>query len=172
MNKILTASFIFAVLLIAGCAQKDVTVSDSGTAEQESIQNNVADVPAKEEAPQPDQEVQKVSSGTVVGSVYFDFDKFNIKPDMENVIDESSQKIKDADMNVLIEGNTDEFGSDEYNYALGTKRALSVKSALIIKGIAKNKIKVISFGESKPVCQEKTKSCYQKNRRADIKLVK
>ncbi|PAF44209.1 OmpA family protein [Helicobacter sp. 11S02596-1] len=170
MNKVLTAGFVFAVLLIAGCAQKDVSISDSGSTEQESIQNNVAEAP--QEVAQPKEEDQKIANGTIVGSVYFDFDKFNIKPDMQNVVDESSQKIKDADMNVLIEGNTDEFGSDEYNYALGTKRALSVKSALVVKGINKANIKVVSFGESKPICKEQTKACYQKNRRADIKLVK
>ncbi|PAF48441.1 hypothetical protein BKH46_00575 [Helicobacter sp. 12S02634-8] len=170
MNKILATSFIFAVLLVAGCAQKEVSVSNAGSTEQEKIQDNIA--PAPQEPEQAEQAPEEIPSGTIVGSVYFDFDKFNIKPDMENAVDESAQKIKDTDMNVLIEGNTDEFGSDEYNYALGTKRALSVKSALVVKGISKDKIKVVSFGESKPICHEQTKACYQKNRRADIKLVK
>ncbi|PAF52724.1 peptidoglycan-associated lipoprotein Pal [Helicobacter sp. 13S00477-4] len=168
MNKVLMVGFASIVLLIAGCAQKDVSVSDSGVTHEE-IQNNIAEAPP---TPEPQTQEEKIPSGTVIGSIYFDFDKFNIKSDMQNIIDESAQKIKDNDMNVLIEGNTDEFGSDEYNYALGTKRALSVKSALVIKGISKDKIRVISFGESKPICQEKTKECYQKNRRADIKLVK
>ncbi|PAF41848.1 peptidoglycan-associated lipoprotein Pal [Helicobacter sp. 11S03491-1] len=169
MNKVLGIGLISTILLIAGCAQKDVDVSSSGVTQEESIQTPVA-----EPAPQPAQPEEKpeIASGTVIGSVYFDFDKFNIKTDMQAVVDESAQKIKDANMNVLIEGNTDEFGSDEYNYALGTKRALSVKNALIVKGINKDAIKVISFGESKPICQEKTRACYQKNRRADIKLVK
>lgn len=171
MNKILGIGFISIAFLISACAQKDVTVADSGMSEQENIETAVAEAPQPQpEAPQP--QTQEIPSGTVVGSVYFDFDKYNIRPDMQQAVDNSAQKIKDADMNVLVEGNTDEFGSDEYNYALGTKRALTVKNALVVKGISKDKIKTISYGESKPVCQEKTKACYEKNRRADVKLVK
>lgn len=171
MNKILGIGFISIAFLISACAQKDVTVADSGMSEQENIETAVAEAPQ----PQPEEaqpQTQEIPSGTVVGSVYFDFDKYNIRPDMQQTVDDSAQKIKDADMNVLVEGNTDEFGSDEYNYALGTKRALTVKNALVVKGVSKDKIKTISYGESKPVCQEKTKACYEKNRRADVKLVK
>lgn len=171
MNKILGIGFISIAFLISACAQKDVTVADSGMSEQENIETAVAEAPQpKPEEAQP--QTQEIPSGTVVGSVYFDFDKYNIRPDMQGTVDDSAQKIKDSDMNVLVEGNTDEFGSDEYNYALGTKRALTVKNALVVKGISKDKIKTISYGESKPVCQEKTKACYEKNRRADVKLVK
>lgn len=173
MNKILGIGFISIALLITACAQKDVTVADSGMSEQENIETAVAEAPQPQPQPQEAQpQTQEIPSGTVVGSVYFDFDKYNIRPDMQSAVDDSAQKIKDSNMNVLIEGNTDEFGSDEYNYALGTKRALAVKNALVIKGISKDKIKTISYGESKPVCEEKTKACYQKNRRADVKLVK
>ncbi|PAF53470.1 peptidoglycan-associated lipoprotein [Helicobacter sp. 13S00482-2] len=172
MNKILGIGFVSIALLISACGQKDVSVANSGLSEQENIETAVAEAPQpQEEVAQPKTE-EEIPSGTVVGSVYFDFDKYNIKPDMQEVVDQSAQKIKDANMNVLIEGNTDEFGSDEYNYALGTKRALTVKNALVVKGIAKDKIKTVSYGESKPICEEKTKACYQKNRRADVKLVK
>ncbi|MDO7252758.1 OmpA family protein [Helicobacter cappadocius] len=172
MNKILGIGFVSIALLISACAEKDVSVANSGISEQENIETAVAEAPQpQEETPQP-QTTEAIPSGTVVGSVYFDFDKYNIRPDMQGTVDDSAQKIKDSDMNVLIEGNTDEFGSDEYNYALGTKRALTVKNALVVKGIAKDKIKTISYGESKPICQEKTKACYEKNRRADVKLVK
>lgn len=171
MNKILGIGFVSIALLISACAQKDVTVADSSMSQQENIETAVAEAPQ----PQPEEtqpQTQEIPSGTVIGSVYFDFDKYNIRPDMQGAVDDSAQKIKDSDMNVLVEGNTDEFGSDEYNYALGTKRALTVKNALVVKGVSKDKIKTISYGESKPVCQEKTKACYEKNRRADIKLVK
>ncbi len=90
---------------------------------------------------------------------------------MQDVIDESVQKIKNSHMKVLLEGNTDEFGTGEYNFALGLKRALSVKRALIVKGIPKEMIKIVSYGETKPACQEKAKECYRKNRRVNIKVV-
>ncbi len=72
----------------------------------------------------------------------------------------------------MIEGNTDEFGTDEYNYALGTKRAIAVRDALVVKGMSRDSIRVVSFGESKPICMDKTRDCYQKNRRSDVKVSK
>lgn len=171
MNRFLSAGVVCLVLLVAGCAQKDISVSDSAVSEEESIQDNVATPPSS--TLESDAQTTKFASGTVLSSVYFDFDKFNIRSDMQSIIDESSQKAKEAvSMGVLVEGNTDEFGSDEYNYALGVKRALSVKDALMVKGVSKNSIKVVSFGKSKPICEEQTKNCYQKSRRADIKLIK
>ena len=90
---------------------------------------------------------------------------------MQSVVDAAASNIGSrANYQVVIEGNTDEFGTDEYNYALGTKRAIAVREALVVKGINKDGIRVVSFGESKPVCTDKTKECYQKNRCSDIRL--
>ncbi|WP_269446253.1 OmpA family protein [Helicobacter heilmannii] len=112
-----------------------------------------------------------VESGTIVGQVYFDFDKYNVRADMQSAIDEAVKKVQEYGMKVLLEGNTDEFGTGEYNFALGNKRGLSVKDVLTVKGISADSIKVVSFGETKPICQEKTPECYRKNRRVDIKVV-
>ncbi|WP_104639974.1 OmpA family protein [Helicobacter bizzozeronii] len=127
--------------------------------------------PEPEPAPQPEPPKAAFPSGTIIGEIYFDFDKYSVRPDMQDVIDESVQKIKNSHMKVLLEGNTDEFGTGEYNFALGLKRALSVKRALIVKGIPKEMIKIVSYGETKPACQEKAKECYRKNRRVNIKVV-
>lgn len=160
---------ICIVLLIVGCAQKDISNDGNGiVTQEESIQPSVASAPEE-----PEEGKKNIEDGTIIGSVYFDFDKFNIKPDMQGVIDESVVIIKEnSEMKVLIEGNTDEFGSDEYNFALGNKRALAVKAALVLRGVDKNIIQVVSLGKTKPVCTAKTPECYQKNRRADIRLIK
>ena len=76
-----------------------------------------------------------------------------------------------ADTTVTVSGNTDEWGSDEYNYALGLKRANSVKDALVANGVNAN-IALVSLGESSPVCTEKTKACWAKNRRVEHDLSK
>jgi peptidoglycan-associated lipoprotein len=78
----------------------------------------------------------------------------------------------DASVKIKLEGNTDEFGSDEYNVALGLKRARAVKNTLIGYGIPANKISLVSLGEGNPICGAKTESCYKKNRRVDHKLLK
>jgi peptidoglycan-associated lipoprotein len=69
-----------------------------------------------------------------------------------------------------LEGNCDEFGSDEYNLALGLKRANNVKSMLVENGISADTVSLVSLGEGNPSCVEKTEECYAKNRRVDFKL--
>ena len=107
-----------------------------------------------------------------VQNVYFDFDKFNIRPDMQNAINENASIFNQADgFKIMIEGNCDEWGSDEYNYALGVKRAKAAKDALIAQGIAADRIEITSNGESKPVCTDKTKACDAQNRRDEFRLL-
>ncbi|BCZ18618.1 Peptidoglycan-associated lipoprotein PalA [Helicobacter sp. NHP19-012] len=184
MKKWFLASVALACALMTGCASnhksevaptpkpapqaqqaapKPTPPSEEHTVPKEEVQSNPIEKP---EPPKP-----HVESGTIVGQVYFDFDKYNVREDMQSAIDEAVKKIQEYGMKVLLEGNTDEFGTGEYNFALGNKRGLSVKEVLTIKGISADDIKVVSFGETKPICQEKTKACYRKNRRVDIKVV-
>lgn len=166
--KLLLVFSIFA--LFSGCAKKEISNTGSVVKEEEAIDPNIVE---PEEAKTQEEAEDKLEDGAIVGSVYFDFDKYDIRGDMQNVLDTATKVINEnSDMSVLIEGNTDEFGSDEYNFALGNKRALVVKTALVTRGVDKDKIRVISLGKSKPICGEKTPECYQKNRRGDIKLVK
>jgi len=69
---------------------------------------------------------------------------------------------------IRIEGNCDEFGTDEFNYALGLKRAKAVKALLVSNGIPASKISVVSYGESNPTCRGHKAACHAKNRRAEI----
>lgn len=104
-------------------------------------------------------------------SVYFGFDRFIIEGNRNiEVVKNNAKLIIDSNANVRVEGNTDEWGSDEYNYALALKRASSVKDALIGNGVAEAKIDLVSYGESKPLCVEKTRECWRENRRADFVL--
>jgi len=106
--------------------------------------------------------------------VNFKFDQFDVDGSMEDVLSKNGEILnntKFSDKNIKLEGNCDEWGSDEYNYALGLKRAKSVKEFLISEGVNKTRISIISFGESNPVCKEKTKSCWYKNRRVSTKLL-
>lgn len=110
-----------------------------------------------------------------LSSIYFDFNKYSIKDDMQNRITSDVKLLnspENINANILLEGNCDELGSEQYNYNLGLKRANSVKSSLISLGINKNRIFVNSLGKTKPICQANSDKCHQKNRRVDLKLVK
>ncbi len=99
--------------------------------------------------------------------VYFDFDKYNIRKDQWPKVEKLAELIKSNPSNytIRIEGNTDEWGTEEYNYALGLKRANSVKKALIDLGVDPKKLTVISYGELNPVCTAHAKWCWRLNRR-------
>lgn len=101
--------------------------------------------------------------------IYFDFDRYDIRSDMKEYVRANADYIKKQNMkSIVLEGNTDEFGGDEYNTALGLKRALSVRDALVLQGLPKNMFSTISYGMHKPACKEKTAECYAKNRRTEI----
>lgn len=112
------------------------------------------------------------SSSDGFRSIYFGFGDYAISPDMESNMNTNIKVATSAASKVKIEGNCDEFGTDEYNYALGLKRAKTVKDSLAAQGVSTSKMVLVSFGESSPVCSEPSDSCYDRNRRVDIRLVK
>jgi OOP family OmpA-OmpF porin len=100
-------------------------------------------------------------------SIYFDFDKYNVKPEFKDTVKKNADYLKaNKANNVLIEGNTDERGTNEYNMALGQRRADSAAKALQAAGVEAKRIKAMSNGEEKPVCKESTEACWAKNRNA------
>ena len=154
MKNLVLSTLAVAALVMSGCSKKtpevDMNQANSGLDSlAQSIQNQVQ-------------------------NVYFDFDKFNIKGDMQPVINTNAGLFNQSEaqaLSVKIEGNCDEWGTDEYNYALGLKRAKAAKDALVKQGVAADRIMVVSYGESNPVCTDKTKACDAQNRRAEFKVL-
>lgn len=147
-------------------SEAPVTVaSDTASAAVEEPQANVTSNTVSEASMN---EIAKNMS-----SVYFDFDKFNIREDMkENVAnDVKAAKALVAKHAVKLEGNCDEWGSDEYNMALGLKRAQALKTELVNAGVEAANISMVSLGKTAPVCADKTQECWSKNRRVDFKLL-
>lgn len=105
-------------------------------------------------------------------TVYFDFDSSSVRPtDMANVQSVASYLSSHADCALLIEGHCDERGTDEYNQALGERRAQSVKEAIANAGIASHRVRTLSYGESKPAVDGTTAEAYAKNRRGEFVLL-
>ncbi|MDO5103449.1 MAG: peptidoglycan-associated lipoprotein Pal [Lautropia sp.] len=102
-------------------------------------------------------------------NIYFEFDSFVILPDYQPIIEAHAAYLAaNRDKQVVIEGNTDEQGSREYNLALGQKRADAVRRALAALGVDENQMESISFGEEKPRAQGQTEDDFAQNRRADL----
>jgi peptidoglycan-associated lipoprotein len=104
--------------------------------------------------------------------VFFDFDKYDIRPADAKVLDSNATWLKsNANNLILIEGHCDERGTNEYNLALGERRAKSTMNYLVSQGVQASRITIISYGEERPACTEKTEQCWAKNRRSHF-LVK
>ena len=98
--------------------------------------------------------------------IYFDYDEYQIQPDARPILEKvSSWLLKNSAAKIAVEGNCDERGTNEYNLALGDRRAKAVRDYLIALGIAPDRIQTISYGEEKPVCMEQAEQCWARNRR-------
>jgi len=102
-------------------------------------------------------------------SIYYDFDKFDVKDEYKPIIEAHAAYLRDhPDTKVLIQGNTDERGSREYNVALGQRRADGVKKLLLLLGAKEDQVEAVSLGEEKPKAQGTDEEAYAQNRRCDI----
>jgi len=110
-------------------------------------------------------------SGTL-RDVHFEFDKYEVRGQDKGILDENAAWLK-ANPNtlVMIEGHCDERGTNEYNLALGERRAKNTRDYLVQAGIDGNRITVISYGKERPLCNEHTEACWAENRRGHF-LVK
>ncbi len=192
MKRLVLASMSAAVLLFTGCSQKNPDVDMTKNQKMEKVNNtnaNAGDTSGmnsnnmdsnsmnQNSMAQNDKNALKYLIANLESQlrpVNFDFDKYNIREDMKPVV-ANSATVLDGDkaqkFSVKLEGNCDEWGTDEYNYALGLKRAKSVKDALNAQGVGADRMMIVSYGESNPVCTDKTKACWAKNRRVEFKLL-
>jgi peptidoglycan-associated lipoprotein len=104
--------------------------------------------------------------------VHFEFDKYEIRSQDKPVLDENAKWLKqNSNAQLLIEGHCDERGTNEYNLALGERRAKATRDYLVSAGIDGGRITVISYGEERPLCSERAEACWAQNRRSHF-LVK
>ena len=103
--------------------------------------------------------------------VFFDFDKYDIRPTDAKTLDTNAAWLKSNDNLVLVEGHCDERGTNEYNLALGERRAKAAMNYLVAQGVQASRITIISYGKERPTCTEHSESCWAQNRRAHF-LVK
>jgi peptidoglycan-associated lipoprotein len=102
-------------------------------------------------------------------SIYFDFDSFTIKDEFRPVVEAHAKYlVTNKARKIVIQGNTDERGSREYNLALGQKRSEAVRKSLAALGVAEAQVEAVSLGEEKPKATGSDEAAWAENRRADI----
>ncbi|MFO7541589.1 MAG: peptidoglycan-associated lipoprotein Pal [Thiobacillus sp.] len=102
-------------------------------------------------------------------SIFFDFDQFVVKPEFSPVVEaHAGYLLSKRDARVILQGNTDERGSREYNLALGQKRAEAVRKALAVLGVSEEQMEAVSFGEEKLRNEGDTDEAHAENRRTDV----
>ena len=105
--------------------------------------------------------------------IYFDFDKSDIRADQKDRIKKNGDLLNgSAQARVRVEGNTDERGTNEYNMALGERRAVTAVKYLVNMGVAEGRIDTLSFGEEKPLNLGHDEMAWSQNRRDDFVIVK
>ncbi len=184
MKNIVMSSVVMALLMFSGCSDKEPAVDEKSQVQEvvaqevETVKTEVVEasdvaVNGSSMSSSDSSEMNMANLEKQLTTVYFDYDRFNIRADMQSKVTNSASVANNAasSFTVKLEGNCDEWGSDEYNFALGLKRASTVKKALIAEGVSENRITMVSYGESNPVCSNKTQDCWAQNRRVDFKLL-
>ena len=102
-------------------------------------------------------------------SIYYDLDKFDVKDEYRGLVEAHAKYLREnPGTKILIQGNTDERGSREYNVGLGQRRADGVKRMLVLLGAREAQVESVSLGEEKPACTDHNEDCWAKNRRGEM----
>lgn len=160
---------ILAVLLFAGCAQKQGNADASGRTGYDS--DNVSGTPLPERREGTAFFGPNVQRGQFA-SVQFDFDSFAIRGSEEGKVRAVADALRGNSSSLIIAGFTDSRGTAEYNRALGEKRAGAVRERLIGMGISGQRIQTVSFGMEMPVSPGNSESDHAQNRRAEFGLAR
>ncbi len=176
MKKLLV---VLLLIVAVGCSKPYTKTPDEAMTSQETVTEEVMTTGTEaDEVVEPILvvEAEEVVEETLSAEdrakeafkdVLFDYDKYDIRPEARPALDSVADFLNnERTMNVVIEGHCDERGTNEYNLALGEKRAKAAKTYLIARGISSARIIVITYGEEKPACMDQNDSCWQKNRRA------
>jgi peptidoglycan-associated lipoprotein len=159
------------ILLAAGCGstpdvgQPPAAVETRGSESDKITTVDTGDMDSRKLPP----ELTDAKSILSKRSVYFDYDKFDIKPEFSSLVVAHAKFLTDnRRFRMLIQGNTDDRGSREYNLALGQKRADAVKQQLVHLGAREEQVEAVSLGEEKPRDPGQNEAAWAENRRADM----
>jgi peptidoglycan-associated lipoprotein len=165
------------LLFMGACAKGTVTEEEEPAEEvvtkEETTETPTTTTEATSEQPQAAEEVSEDTSIAVSRDmflrdyVHFAFDKYNLDDQAQSVLRRKARFLQDnQDIYITIEGHCDDRGTNEYNLALGDRRAESTRSFLLDMGVEAYRISTVSYGEERPLCDERDEECWATNRRA------
>jgi len=190
MKRTMTTTLLMVMVcsflvFVTSCAKKQVQVSQPGkeTMAPPEVKPMEKEAPAKVEMKETDEAKRReLEKAQMLAnemkmfesqSIYFDFDKSDLKPEAQAGLKKKADWLRrNPGYSVRIEGNCDERGTNEYNLALGERRAASAKKFLAALGIAEDRMSIISYGEERPVDPGHNEAAWAKNRRDDFRLIK
>ena len=184
-SVLLAVPVLVLSLFLVGCPKRPATTAASAPPPTGSPSSSAAPstspagpamtpspaAPSTSSSPTTPPRPSEFSENANLKDVFFDFDKYDIRPGDAKILDTDAAWLKSNNDLVLIEGHCDERGTNEYNLALGERRAKSTMNYLVAQGVQASRITIISYGEERPTCTEHSEDCWAKNRRAHF-LVK
>ncbi|MBN2071872.1 MAG: peptidoglycan-associated lipoprotein Pal [Candidatus Krumholzibacteriota bacterium] len=156
-----------ALMILPACAKKEMTpIEDIEPAED--IAPPPPPPPVLEEVEEePVVEVEPI----VLEDIFFDYDKFSIKPEYKDILTMNAEILMDnPEVNLLVEGHCDERGTNEYNLSLGEKRAKAILDFYVAYGVSARRLSLVSYGEEKPFNRGHDENAWSMNRRAHMVL--
>ncbi len=150
------------LLFLAGCQTTTDTPEPAEPAPDTGSEFDQGDTPVE-----PVRDASPADLG--FGTAYFDYNRSEIRDDMRDVLKSNADALTGSDVVAVIEGHADERGSEEYNLALGERRAESVRRYLSALGVPSSQMRIVSYGESKPAVAGHDESAWQYNRRAEFR---
>ena len=177
---LLVLILIVSLGLFAGCCKKPVRGGEGEALVTEQIGESA--IGPEEMTDIGETEIPGMSAGETISEgrtsapmnpIYFDFDRFNIRDNMKPVMEENALFLLDhPEVMIEIQGNCDDRGTNEYNLALGERRAKGAQAYLVNLGINPDRIGTVSFGEERPLDPEQNEEAWAKNRRDDFVIIK
>jgi peptidoglycan-associated lipoprotein len=172
VSTLIALGLVASVGVLTGCPKQPTTTADmsKGSATPPAATAPKTEAPTIETPSVGEQEIAGAGKLiTAMKTVYFDYDKSDIREDMKPVLQANAKWLStNTAVKVQIEGHCDERGTNEYNLALGQRRADAVKRYLIALGVSAGRLSTISYGEERPVCTEPDESCMSRNRRGQF----
>jgi peptidoglycan-associated lipoprotein len=154
--------------MASGTGAKDLAAEDEARAKQKALEEQrLEEERLREEARVRRERAEREAFGST--HIYFEYDKARLLPEAKAILKTKAKwLLANSGVNVVVEGHCDDRGSNEYNMALGDRRAQSAKNYLVDLGVPARRLTTISYGEEKPIAMGQNETAWAKNRRVQF----